>query len=1052
MEAPLNDSGAEGAGDAAGAADEPSVAAAVEESLESQRRTRALSLRQLTATHEAVRLAERALGSLVEARAAAQDAAVRGADGVLQAVETELRRYADVGADADAGTDAAVAPQHTAGAGTLRRLATVLLLVERLGSAAAEASAERDAALERAETGVVALRRTELALEESTTALARSDTDAEHLRTRLSTLLAARANATPASTGAADAPLEPGLGMPRRLDGAMARAGLGGFAAAPPSGAALAELLASRDALQTELAEREAALAVAHRTLADAQATAASAARADAEAALEQANRQVRSLSGAVKRGIANQEGLQAELRVAAARAKAAEEDAAALRTEAQLARVSVSKLTRALANASVAAATPAAAVCQTTAAAAEKLAADAASFQQRATAALSTERAATARLQRELDAARADAERNASRSAELEHALRTARAAALPDLQLRALVQELARAEAAAREQLSVTLEDARRHAAAHTLAADACAAAVGRAEAAEAVQLRMGAELAAARERIADMAASMGQIALRHDKLQRAEAALAAEKDAAAATEPLPPPPPPLLSPPAPPPPPPPPSPPPSPPRATPHNRVEVVTSGSATAPLPLVSALADGFVEWRGDSAGEQAQRASAGVHAPLQGLVSDLAEGFVEWRDDQPVGELGAAVQRLPNGVHAPLQRQVSALADGFVEWREEEEAETVGGVRATLANTIVAPAAPVAAALPVPASLSAPTAAVVAQRTPALPAADAKPDAPFAPTVLSSDDDEDDDGDIVGPDAVRRAAAAQADAERTAAQLTQEEAALRHEEEKAAANNRYAEELAQGARGAVAAAAAALSTADADADPRLQRSLAAAKERAEQEALRAEENARVAAAAVQACAARAATAAEAAAVARATATAKAFTAARMVNAERRHADFRAKLSAVQAQAAKLTKQLQKERAACDSAQREASALMAVVCASGPPDMVADAKTRGEALSDTMADGAGEADFPPPGPSPSRWDDCIRAAAEERDRLSGRLATARAQKVACEAQAAFLGQCLSQLKSAAAAGHSVRPPPVVVAHSPPNPVAGLFGRRR
>ena len=84
-------------------------------------------------------------------------------------------------------------------------------------------------------------------------------------------------------------------------------------AGSPP----LAELLAARDALQAELSFREESLQNAQRAMWESQSTAAAAVRADAEAALEQANRQVRSLANAVKAAVKGQDAAQAEQRAA---------------------------------------------------------------------------------------------------------------------------------------------------------------------------------------------------------------------------------------------------------------------------------------------------------------------------------------------------------------------------------------------------------------------------------------------------------------------------------------------------------------------------------------------------------------------------------------------------------------------------------------------------------------------------------------------------------------------------------------------------------------
>jgi hypothetical protein len=137
------------------------LAAAVEEALQSQAQTRHLSLQQLTASNEAVALAETALSAAVEARVSAQQAAVSGADDALQAVEAALRRQLPAG-------EAAHSPPPAQS-----RLDTVLQLVGLLGGAARAADAARDAALEQASRVQLERRRLELQLHERTTAHAR---------------------------------------------------------------------------------------------------------------------------------------------------------------------------------------------------------------------------------------------------------------------------------------------------------------------------------------------------------------------------------------------------------------------------------------------------------------------------------------------------------------------------------------------------------------------------------------------------------------------------------------------------------------------------------------------------------------------------------------------------------------------------------------------------------------------------------------------------------------------------------------------------------------
>jgi hypothetical protein len=465
-------------------------------------------------------------------------------------------------------------------------------------------------------------------------------------------------------------------------------------------------------------------------------------------------------------------------------------------------------------------------------------------------------------------------------------------------------------------------------------------CASALERAGAAEAVQLRLGEELAAARARAAEMATTMGQFALRHDAMHRAEATLAQL-------------------------------------------------------------------------AAEQHAEPASSAMSAPRAAAWAAPAE-------TQPEAAVAAPAD---DAAHQP------ATSNGL---------------------TTSASAAALTASLSALAELT-PSKAYAPRRAGPLPVADAAPlDSLFSPAELSSEeDDASDDEAIVGPDVVQSAAAALAAAEQEAAQLTAHEHSVRKEEEQAAANSAYSTELAQRARAAVAAAAAALGGApDAETDPKLHRNLVAAKARAEQEAARAEENARVAAAAAHACAAAAAVAADAAAVARATATAKSFTAARVAAAERRQADFRAKLSAVKTQSATLEKQLRAERVACSRASNEASALMAVLSASGKAELVADAAARAEELERAASDDG--PDFPATPPAqPQRADALIQFAAEERDRLAGRLAMARSQREAAAALVVDLTALLDLLKSDATAGRGQPRPPVA-----PKPAAGagLFSRMK
>ena len=866
------------------------IATAVEGALQSQARTRELSLQQLRASNEAASLAEQALSALVESRKAAQSAAAYAADDVLQAVERALRRY--VGGDEEEAVAADAQSDNAASAaGVKGRLNTVLHLVECLGATARGAEVARDGALQRVSRLEQECHHTELRLAEALGAHRHADAEAERLRSRLAAAVAARsAAATPAA--AAETGADQAANTPRRaLESVFGESN--SFRALPTPGSQLAELLVTRDMLQAELNEREAALEAAHRALSDAQATAAVAARSDATNALEQANRQVRSLATAVKRAVAAQETAQEELRAATARAKTAEEEAAAHKAEAALARATASKLTRAMAAAASAPLTAQLALPSAHATGAV----DGAALQSRVTAALSAERATCSRLQREVELLRSNAARAASRERELEQALSRARAAhtsTASDRELRALVKELALAEAAARSQLA----------------------------AAEARQLRMSEELTAARERVADLTAAMGEFALRHDALHRAEATLvhlAAEKEQSASMAP------------------------------------------------PALALL---------EREASQPEHPDVALDAPSG------AEAHPS--DDAPVSSDDVAAARASA---AALSESLAALV-----------------------------------------SLSPSRAFELKRAVPMLP----EPEASFAPTELSDENDDDDGDRDVGPDAVAQSAAALAAAEQEAARLSAHERALRKDEEQAVANSIFCSELLAGARAAVTAAREALAASDPDADPKTHRSLTAAKARAEQEAARAEENARIAAAAASAASTEAAAAADAAAVARATATAKAFVAARMTAAERRHADFSAKLQALQSQSNALAHKLRAERAACSRAHTEATALMAVLSASGRQDLAADAAARTEAFERSL-DGE-VADFPPMPPVPAGFDDRIQHAGAERDRLTDRLATVRVQRQAADQLVAFLSQRLDKLKADAQgnpASNSQRP---------------------
>lgn len=623
----------------------------------------------------------------------------------------------------------------------------------------------------------------------------------------------------------------------------------------------LAELLAARAQLQAELDTREDALQFAQRMMWESQSAAAAAVRADAEAALEQANRQVRSLAKALQTAVKAQDAAQAEQRAAAARAKAAEEEAAALRAEVLLLRAKVAKLTRP--------ATP-----------------DAVGHS-RASAPVTAERAAMSRLQREMELLRA----TAARTSREEKRVSSTAPAGAADPALCRLVQELARAEADARAQLAASQEEA------HVL-----------------------------RERLAEA--------------ERHTAAMA---------------------------------------NALGHYAVQAEPPGAEVT----------------------LAQLAAPDTHATR--LASALRAA--QWVDPSP--ELEAEDNKAtPFEVYAA-------------------EAHALPHVQE----------APVAAV-----QLSESPATLVSQ--PAPPAVVAAADAVFSPAELSGDDEAEDDSEV-GPSDVARAQAALELAEAEAAQLAQAEKSLRQRQEQAEADYAYASEAVERAMAAVSEADAALSTGR---NPVQLQDLSVVRTRAVQEATRAEESARISASAVRAAAAAAAAATEAAAVARATVTAKAFTAAQLAAVDRRNADFRAKLQAVQAQTASLAKQLQSEAAACGRVRNEATALMAVLAASGRPELVEDATSRAAEL-ESISDEENAVETP--AQQPKGWQERIHSAARDRDRLTNTLAAERARKRAADALVSVLSERLELLKTArASAGGSGRPP------LPPtsSQTASLFGRMR
>ena len=629
-------------------------------------------------------------------------------------------------------------------------------------------------------------------------------------------------------------------GSRRSLGADLARVSGGG---SPP----LVELLAARDALQAELETREDSLLYAQRMMWESQSNAAAAVRADAEAALEQANRQVRSLANAVKAAVKGQDAAQAEQRAAVARSKAAEEEAASLRAEVQLLRGKVAKLTRSAPPEAVSTRTAAPAV----------------------------ERATVSRLQREMELLRA----TAGRTSREEKRGSSSAAVAPADPALCVLVQELARAEAAARAQLAASLDENR--------------------------MLRerlddIERSLAASQEKTTAMAQALGLYTLQ------------AETPAAE------------------------------------------VTLAQLAAPDLYYT-------------------RSATILHAaetenPVAGHVDD---------DEEHDFETSAAEAEALPLPHDAALHEASASA-------------------ALLSDTLAALADSSSAVLASP------------RPFPALAG-----DAAVLPAELSDEDVEDDSE--VGPDDVARAQAALELAEAEAAQLAHAEKSLRQQQEQAESDYAYASEVVQRALAAVSDADAALASTGSNHTALLQ-DLSVARTRALQEATRAQESARVAASSLRAAAAAAASAAESAAVARATVTAKAFTAARLAAADRRNADFRAKLSAVQAQTASLAKQLQAEATACGRVRTEATALMAVLSASGRPELVEDATSRAAEL-EVISDDEDRAETP--AQRLKGWQERIHSAARERDRLTNRLAAERARKRAAESLVSILSERLEVL---------------------------------
>ena len=619
-------------------------------------------------------------------------------------------------------------------------------------------------------------------------------------------------------------------------------------AGSPP----LAELLAARDALQTELETREEKLQFAQREIWESQSNAAAAVRADAEAALEQANRQVRSLANAVKAAVKGQDAAQAEQRAAVARARAAEEETASLRAEVQLLRGKVAKLTRP--------APPEAAGTRT--------------------AAPTSERATVSRLQREMELLRA----TAGRTSREEKRASSSAVVAPADPALCVLVQELARAEAAARAQLAASRDENRM-----------------------------------LRERLDDI-----------------ERSLAASQE-----------------------------------------------KSTAMARAPGL-----GLYNFQAEAPGAEvtlAQLAAPDSYSIRPAVVPPTAE--------DPVMEHGRYEEQAPFETSA-VEAEALPLPN--------DAALHEACVSAALLSDSLAARASTSTELP-PSPLALP-----------MRAGDYGESAANLLAELSDDDVEDDSE--VGPDDVSRAQMALELAEAEAAQLVHAEKSLRQQQEQAEADYAYASEVVQRALAAVSDADSALASTGSN-HPALLQDLTVARTHALQEATRAQESARVAASSVRAAAAAAAASAESAAVARATVTAKAFTAARLAAADRRNADFRAKLSAVQAQTSALAKQLQAEATACSRVRTEATALMAVLSASGRPELVEDATSRAVAELDSISDDEDTAETPVH--QLKGWQERIHAAARERDRMTNRLAAERARKRAAESLVSVLSERLEVL---------------------------------
>ena len=613
----------------------------------------------------------------------------------------------------------------------------------------------------------------------------------------------------------------------------------------------LAELLAARDALQAELEAREDSLQRAQRAMWESQSTAAAAVRADAEAALEQANRQVRSLANAVKAAVKGQDAAQAEQRAAVVRARAAEEEAASLRAEVQLLRGKVAKLTR-----------PAPPEATNTRIAAP-----------------TSERATVSRLQREMELLRA----TAGRTSREEKRASSSAVVAPADPALCVLVQELARAEAAARAQLAASHDENR----------------------------------------------------MLRERLDGIERSLAASQEKSTA----------------------------------------------------MARALGLGLYNFQAETPGAEvtlAQLAAPDSYSMRPGAVLQTAE------TEDPVAE------RMHDDEHAPFE--TSAVEAEALPLPHDAALHEAYASAALLSESL-------AALANTPPEMPSSTVALLTG------AGDDAGNAVISPAELSDDDIEDDSE--VGPDDVARAQAALELAEAEAAQLVHAEKSLRQQQEQAESDYAYASEVVQRALAAVSDADAALASTSSS-HPALLHDLSVARTHALQEATRAQESARVAASSVRAAAAAAAASAESAAVARATVTAKAFTAARLAAADRRNADFRAKLSAVQAQTSALAKQLQAESTACSRVRTEATALMAVLSASGRPELVEDSTSRAVAELESISDDEDTAETP--AQQLKGWQERIHSAARERDRMTNRLAAERARKRAAESLVSVLSERL------------------------------------